>query len=146
MRFGAWLVAALLCGAVSAGEFNTVLSIGDNGPAWADLPGVDGKKHSLTDLKDKEIVVVVFTCNSCPYAVEYEDRIIAFAKKYAGPEGKAAVVAINVNKVPDDSFEKMQQRAKSKGFSFPYLYDESQKIARDYGANFTPEFFVLNKD
>lgn len=134
------------CGAALGGEYNSVLNIGDKAPAWVDLPGVDGKKHSLADLKDKEVVVVVFTCNSCPFAVDYEDRIIAFAKKYAGSDAKTAVVAINVNKVPDDSFEKMQQRAKTKGFPYPYLYDESQKIARDFGANFTPEFFVLNKE
>lgn len=130
----------------TAGEFNLVLNIGDQAPTWKDLPGVDGEKHSLADLKDKDAVVVVFTCNSCGFSNDYEDRIIAFAKKYAGPDGKVAVVAINVNKVPEDSFPKMQERAKSKAFPFPYLYDETQKIARDYGANYTPEFFVLNKD
>lgn len=130
----------------TAGEFNLVLKIGDQAPAWKDLPGVDGEKHSLADLKDKDAVVVVFTCNSCGFSNDYEDRIIAFAKKYAGPDGKVAVVAINVNKIPEDSFPKMQERAKSQNFPFPYLYDETQKIARDYGANYTPEFFVLNKD
>ncbi|HEX4130164.1 MAG TPA: thioredoxin family protein [Pirellulales bacterium] len=129
-----------------AGQFNPVLNIGDAAPAWSNLPGTDGKSHSLADLKDKDAVVVVFTCNSCPVAADYEDRIIAMAKKFADPQGKAAVVAINVNKIPEDSLEKMRERAEAKGFPFPYLFDESQKIAKDYGATFTPEFFVLNRE
>jgi peroxiredoxin len=130
-----------------AGEFNEVLSPGSQAPAWVDLPGVDGKKHSLGDLKATPVVVVVFTCNSCPVAVEYEDRIIALARKYAtGPESKVAVVAINVNKVKEDSLPLMKERAEKKGFTFPYLFDDTQKIAKAYGANFTPEFFVLSPD
>jgi peroxiredoxin len=144
--FALFLAATVLGSWTSAGEYNPVLNIGDPAPAWADLPGVDGKKHSLADLKDKQVVIVIFTCNSCPVAEDYEDRIIALAQKHAGPQGKAAVVAINVNKIEEDSLPKMQERAKSKGFSFPYLFDESQKIAKDYGATYTPEFFVLNKD
>ncbi len=131
---------------VPAGEYNQKLNIGDPAPAWTDLPGVDGKKHSLADLKAKPVVVVVFTCNSCPIAVDYEDRIIAFTKKHAGPDGKVAVVAINVNTIPEDRLDKMQEHAREKGFTFPYLYDASQKIAIAYGAQYTPEFFVLNKD
>jgi peroxiredoxin len=130
----------------SAADANPILNIGDAAPSWTELPGVDGKKHSLSDLKDKDVVVVAFTCNSCPYAVEYEDRMIAFAKKFCGPDSKMGFVAINVNKVPEDSFQKMQERAKAKSFPYSYLYDETQKIARDFGANFTPEFFVLNKE
>jgi peroxiredoxin len=125
-----------------AGEFNSVLKPGDDAPAWVELPGVDNKKHSLADLKDKPAVVVVFTCNSCPVAELYEDRIIAFAKKYSE---KVAFVAINVNKIEQDRLPKMKERAKEKGFEFPYLYDESQKIAKQYGATYTPEFFVLDK-
>lgn len=131
---------------VSAGEFNPDKSIGDQAPAWNDLPGTDGKKHSLKDLVDKEVVVVAFTCNSCPYAVDYQDRIVALANQYSGPESKVAVVAINVNAVPADSFEKMQERAEEAKFNFAYLFDESQQIAKDYGAGRTPEFYVLNKE
>ncbi len=129
-----------------AGKYNDVLNIGDPAPAWKDLVGVDGKKHSLADLADKEVVVVVFTCNSCPVATDYEDRILAFSKKYAGADSKVALVAINVNKVPEDLLPEMRERAESKGFDFPYLFDETQQIGRDFGANFTPEFFVLDKD
>jgi peroxiredoxin len=126
----------------TAGEYNEVLKIGDSAPAWDNLPGVDGKQHSLGDLKDKKVVVVVFTCNSCPAARDYEDRIIELAKSST----EIAIVAINVNRIPDDSMEKMIERAKSKGLPYPYLFDETQKIAKQYGANFTPEFFVLDGD
>ncbi len=128
---------------VDAGEYNPVREIGDAAPVWTKLPGTDGKTHSLADLKDKDAVVVVFTCNSCPYAVDYEDRLIAFHKKFASQN--VALVAINVNKVPEDALPAMKKKAREKGFPFLYLFDESQKIAKDYGAFFTPEFFVLNK-
>ena len=146
MRFGSILLLTVgLIGLLplQAGEFNKKLSVGDAAPVWKDLPGTDGKTHSLDDLKGKDVVVLVFTCNSCPIAVDYEDRIIAFTKKYAG---KVAVVAVNVNVIEEDRLPKMQERAKEKGFNFPYLFDESQKIAHDYGATYTPEFFVLNKE
>jgi peroxiredoxin len=136
------LVAAL----APAGEFNKKLSIGDAAPMWADLPGIDGKKHSLADLKDKQAVVLVFTCNSCPVARSYEERIIAFAKKHAGPTDPVTLVAVNVNTIEEDKLPKMQERAKENGFNFAYLYDETQKIAQDYGATYTPEFFVLDKN
>jgi thiol-disulfide isomerase/thioredoxin len=129
---------------VEAGEYNPVIDIGDAGPAWKELPGVDGKKHALADLEKYDAVVVVFTCNSCPYAVDYEERIMKIAKTYAAKN--VALVAINVNKVAEDSLEKMKERAKAKKFNFAYLYDDSQQIAKDYGATYTPEFFVLNKE
>lgn len=126
-----------------AGEFNETMNIGDAAPAWVDLPGVDEKKHSLADLKDKPLVVVVFLCNSCLVSNDYEERINTFAKKHAE---SISVVAINVNTIPADRLPKMQERAKEKKYVFPYLYDESQKIAKAYGAAFTPEFFLLNKE
>ena len=138
------LVALCLASSTAlAGKYNPVLDIGDPAPAWKQLPGVDNKKHSLADLQDHDAVVVVFTCNSCPYAVDYEQRIIALTKELAARN--VAVVAINVNKIPEDDFEAMQQRAKEQKFNFAYLFDESQQIARDYGATYTPEFFVLDK-
>ncbi|MSR51675.1 MAG: thioredoxin family protein [Gemmataceae bacterium] len=126
-----------------AGEFNKLLKIGDAAPAWKELPGTDGKKHALADHASKEFVVVVFTCNSCACSIEYEDRIIAFAKKF---QDKVALVAINVNTIPEDRLDAMKKRAEKKKFPFEYLYDESQKLAKDYGATYTPEFFVLNKE
>lgn len=139
-----WGVICLMVATTFAGEFNPVLDIKDAAPKWAKLPATDGKQYAFEDFKDKEILVVVFTCNSCPYAVDYEERLVAFSKKYAG--SKVGLVAINVNKVEEDLLPAMKQRAKEKGFTFPYLFDETQEIAKKYGAGYTPECFVLNKE
>jgi peroxiredoxin len=147
VRFAIGAAAVLAAaGFVSAGEFNKRLNVGDAAPEWKDLDGVDGKKHSLANLKGKDAVVVVFTCNSCPVAQDYEDRIIAFANKHTTADNKVALVAINVNTVPDDRMPKMKERAEKKQFPYPYLFDPTQEIAKAYGANYTPEFFVLNKE
>lgn len=127
-----------------AGEFNEVLSIGDKAPAWKDLPGTDGKQHSLADLNDKQFVVVAFTCASCPTAVEYEQRISRLTAEYA--DKSVAVVPICVNRVKQDRLEALSDRVKKHELGFQYLYDESQQIAKDYGAVFTPEFFVLDRE
>lgn len=127
-----------------AGKYNSTLSPGDAAPAWKNLPGVDGKKHSLSDFESSKVIVVVFTCNSCPYAVDIEDRLLAFHQKYG--KKSVALVAINVNKVDADLMPAMKDKAKEKAFQFPYLFDETQKIAKDYGAKRTPEFFVLDQD
>jgi len=147
-RIGLLLLFALMnvCPAAHAGKYNQTLNVGDAAPVWKDLPGIDGKKHSLADLKDKEVVVLVFTCNSCPAAVDYEERIIAFTRQFTGPGKRVALVAVNVNVIEEDRLPKMQERARERGFNFPYLFDESQQIARAYGARYTPEFFVLNKE
>lgn len=137
-------VAVTVVPCARAGEYNPVLKIGDPAPAWSNLPGTDGKTHSLADLKDKDVVVLVFTCNSCPVASDYEQRINALVHRF-GKSGRVAVVAINVNKIEEDSLPKMKERAGASHFEFPYLFDETQQIAKDYGATFTPEFFVLDK-
>jgi len=144
IRIDALLFAAIctLGSPLVAGEYNRVLDIGDKAPAWTDLPGVDDKKHSLDDLKKHPVVVVVFTCNTCPYSVDAEDRLIALQKAYE--ERGVALVAINVNKVEADLLPAMKERAKEKKFPFPYLHDASQQIARQYGAIYTPEFYVLD--
>ena len=131
---------------IEAGEYNPVLNIGDKAPEWKELPGVDGKKLSLSNLKKMDVVVLAFICNSCPYAIDYEDRLITFAKKHSGKDSRVSIVAVNVNKVEEDLPPKMKEKAAAKGFKFPYLFDETQQIAKDFGAGFTPEFFVLNKD
>src|SRR5207302_8204699 len=138
---------ALLAGLVvaspaAAGEFNKGLTIGDPAPAFANLPGVDGKSHSLADYKD-DVLVIAITSNECIVSIAYEDRIIALAQKYLG---KVAFVAISVSLEDDDKLPAMKKRAQKKGFPYPYLYDESQNIGRALGASVTPEFFVLNKD
>jgi peroxiredoxin len=145
-RFAAALLVAgvALLSPTQAGKYNKKVSIGDAAPTFNDLPGTDDKKHSLQDHKDKDVVVVVITCNHCPVSLSYEDRIIALTKKYA--DKKVAVVAISVSHEEADRMPKMKKRASEKGFNFPYLYDESQKIGRALGASVTPEFFVLDKE
>jgi peroxiredoxin len=111
------------------------------------LKNVDQKLVSLSDYKDAKGFIVVFTCNHCPYAKAYENRIIGLNHKYA-PKGYP-VIAINPNDPkmePQDSYEGMQVRAKEKGFTFPYLFDDGQKIYPQYGAVRTPHVFVLQKE
>lgn len=119
------------------------LSVGDKAPLFA-LKNIDGKTISLAE--SEKGAIVVFTCNHCPFAKKYEDRINALNKKYE--KQGYPVIAINPNDVtvaPEDSYEKMQERAKQKGFTFPYLHDETQLTAREYGATKTPHVFVLQK-
>ena len=125
------------------GKYNEVLSIGDKAPAWEALRGTDGKKHTIDEWKARPYLVVVFTCNSCPCARDYEDRIKAFAEKH---KDQLAVVAINSNLIKDDSMDAMKKRAEERGYNFTYLQDETQKVAKAYGATYTPEFFLLNRD
>jgi len=120
------------------------IDVGKPAPGF-NLKGVDGRMHSLDDYADKKAVVVVFTCNHCPTAVQYEDRLVELQRDYA-PKG-VQLIAINPNEDkghPTDSFDHMVQRAKDKGFCFPYLRDESQDVARAYGALRTPHVFLLN--
>ncbi len=110
------------------------------------LKNIDGKKVALADFKEAKGFIVVFTCNHCPYAVAYEDRIIALDKMFRAKG--YPVIAINPNnpaKQKEDSFELMQVRAKEKGFTFPYLFDEGQAIYPQYGATKTPHVYVLEK-
>ena len=137
-------LVGLLAVAVEAGKYNPTLSVGDTAPDWKDLPGVDDKSHSLGDLKDKTAIVLLFTCNTCPTAVDYEDRVIALAKKYAADE-RVAIVAINANQVEGDLLPKMKERARERKFPFAYVHDDTQQVAKAYGATFTPEFFVLDR-
>lgn len=142
----ALLLTILTLAPAQAGKYNSDRNIGDQPAAWVDLPGTDDKTHSLKDLGKFDVVVVVFTCNSCPYAVDYEQRINELAERYQGDSSRVAVVAINVNKIEADQLPAMKKRADDRKFKFPYLYDESQQIAKTFGAVRTPEFFVLNKE
>ncbi|MFK7775905.1 MAG: thioredoxin family protein [Saprospiraceae bacterium] len=111
------------------------------------LKNIDDKMVSLESIKDVKGYIVVFTCNSCPVSIAYEDRIIDLHKKYA-PMGYP-VIAINPNDPdlkPDDSFEEMKVRAAEKEFPFMYLFDEGQKVYPQFGATRTPHVFILDKD
>lgn len=111
------------------------------------LKNVDGKMVSLGDFKSAKGFIVIFDCNTCPYSKAYSERIIALNKKYAPLEYQ--VIAINPNdpsKSQGDSFEEMVKVAKKKGYNFPYLADESQSVAKSFGATNTPHVFILTKD
>ncbi|HVC27203.1 MAG TPA: thioredoxin family protein [Nitrososphaerales archaeon] len=124
-----------------------MLELGAKAPDFGDLQGADGKRYSLRSFDDKPILVVVFTCNHCPYAVAYEDRVVAIQRDYAGRG--VQLVAINANDdkaYPEDGYPEMVKRAKAKGFNFPYVRDASQKAAEAYGAVCTPHVFAFDKD
>ena len=126
------------------GKFNTVISVGEKAPDFTAIPGIDDKKHSLREYKDAKAVVVVFTCNHCPVAVAYEDRIVALQKDYK--KRGVQVVAICANPDEADKLDKLKERADSKKFNFPYLHDGDQKTGKAYGAAVTPHVFLLDKD
>lgn len=110
------------------------------------LKGVDGKTHSLHDFRDKKAIVVVFSCNHCPYVQAYEARMVKLQHDYS--EKGVALIAINSNydkDYPEDSYENMIIRSKEKSFNFPYLRDETQEIAHKYGAICTPHIFAFDQ-
>lgn len=110
------------------------------------LKNVDGKMVSMANYKDAKGFIVTFTCNTCPYAVGYEDRIIALNNKYASLGYPViAIMPNNPDVQPGDSMEAMKKRAKDKGFTFPYLMDDGQNIYPKYGATKTPHVFILQK-
>jgi len=120
------------------------LELGAAAPDF-DLPGVNGNQYSLDSFKEAGILIVVFSCNHCPAAIGSENRMIQLYKDYK-PRGVAMIV-INSNEDknhPEDSFEKMKDRACEKGFEFPYVRDESQDVAKAYGALRTPHFYVFD--
>lgn len=122
------------------------LRLGDPAPDFS-LPAADQHTYGLSSFADKAVLVVVFSCNHCPYVQAYEDRLIAIQRDYA--ERGVQLVAINSNddvNYPEDGFSEMVTRAKTKGFNFPYLRDASQQVARAYGASHTPQLFVFDRD
>jgi len=139
-------LCALATAPATAGKFNKKLDVGSAAPTWDALEATDGKKYAFADFKDKDVLVVVFTCNSCVVAEIYEERLIAFAAECNKAGSKVGFVAINVNTGKADALPEMKKRAEKRKFGFTYLYDPSQKTAQSYGAMFTPECFVLTKD
>jgi peroxiredoxin len=122
------------------------LKLGSRIPEF-NLPAVDGKNYSLSSFGDKKALIIVFSCNHCPYVQAYEDRIIEIQKDY-GDLG-VAIAAINSNdavKYPEDSFEEMKKRSAVKKFNFLYLRDEDQRVAKNFDAAHTPEIFLFNQD
>lgn len=143
------LLAVVLC-VFTLSAFTTITDgdgykVGDLATDFS-LENIDGKMVSLADYKDAKGYIVIFTCNTCPYAVAYEDRIEALNKKYADKGYPViAIMPNNTDVKPGDNMEAMQARAKEKGFTFPYLMDKGQKIYPQYGATKTPHVYVLEK-
>ena len=145
LKIAAMFVLVSLMSAFTLVKSDSGYQVGDIATDFS-LKNVNNKKVALADFKDAKGFIVIFTCNHCPYAKAYEDRIIALDKRY-NPLGYP-VIAINPNDPdvqPADGFEEMQKRAKDKGFPFPYLLDEGQKVYPMYGATKTPHVYVLNK-
>ena len=121
-------------------------ALGTEAPQF-DLPGVDGQNHSLDSYAEAGVLVLVQSCNHCPYVQAWEGRLSAIASDYA--DRGVGVVAVNSNDAdshPEDSFDDMQKRSREQGFTFDYLYDEPQAVAQALGAERTPEVFVYDRD
>lgn len=139
------LTFALMLFAFASALASDGYKIGDIVPDFS-LKNIDNTMVSLSQYKQAKGFIVIFTCNHCPYSKLYEDRIIALDKEFASKG--FPVIAINPNddvSYPDDSFENMKVRAKEKGFTFPYLRDETQEVAKHFGATRTPHVFLLQK-
>jgi peroxiredoxin len=124
----------------------TGISIGNPAPDF-ELPDTEGARHRLADVNGAPATVVVFTCNHCPYALAWHDRLLAAARDYA--EHGVRFMAINSNdaeRYPADSYEAMQKRVQEEEWPFPYLHDASQDVARAWGAKVTPDVFVVDGD
>jgi peroxiredoxin len=120
---------------------------GDPAPPFGGLPGIDGKTYSLDEFADAKALLVVFSCNHCPYVQAYEGRMQDVYDAY-GDKGMA-MVAINSNdadEYPEDSFDAMKSRAQQQGLTFPYVRDESQQVAEAYGAACTPHVMIFDAD
>lgn len=120
------------------------LALGDLAPDFS-LPGTDGATHSLSQYADKPALVVIFSCNHCPYVQAYEGRMVALQQAFG--ERGAQLICINSNETahyPEDSFDNMVTRAREQLFNFPYLRDETQEVARAYGAERTPHIFAFD--
>jgi hypothetical protein len=121
-------------------------TIGSKLPPLSKLMAVDGTEWDSKQLAAAKVVIIVFTCNQCPYSVDYEDRLNALHRKHSVPEGDVMLLVVNSNAGPDESLAQMKARAQEKQFEFPYVKDADQSVARGLGAVYTPEFFVFDRD
>ena len=138
------LMAAVVMVSAACSNPVAALDIGDAAPDWSGIIGTDDAEHALSDYADVKLIVIVFTCNHCPVAKAYEDRLVALQNDYRAKG--VQVIAVNVNNLPADRLDKMKERAEAKGFTFPYLYDPTQEMGRDYGATCTPHAFIVGKE
>ena len=137
-----WAVVVGAPADVVAGKFNAVLKVGQPAPAWEGLLGVDGKRHSLGDLKDARAVLLIFLSNRCPMTRSYESRLKALVSGYR--KQGLAVVGVSIGQAPADRLAKMISRSALSKFNFPYCIDLTQELGRRYGATCTPHVFLLD--
>ena len=133
-------------GLAIGGEFNETLSIGDSGPSLDTLVTLDGILFDSKSYQDAQVIVLAFTCVTCPYALDYESRLVAFANDCKKDKKSVAILAVDSNDIPGDSLESMKTRYAEKKYPFEFLKDSGQVVATKFGASKTPEFFVLNRD
>jgi peroxiredoxin len=120
------------------------LELGAPAPGF-DLPGVDNRRHSLASYSDKPVLVVIFSCNHCPYVKDYETRMVSIQKDYATKGVQLVAINSNDDKAyPEDNFTEMVKRSKERGFNFPYLRDETQEVVEAYGGVCTPHVFAFD--
>lgn len=154
-KFGFLAVSLLVLSALAAGVFAaaaadpaaaTPIALGTSIPmADTKMKNVDGKEMSIADVKGSKGTLVVFTCNACPWAKAWEDRIVSLGNEYQAKG--IGVIAVNANdpkKVAEDAYEPMQARAKEKKFGFPYVVDATSGVAKAFGATRTPEVFLFD--
>jgi peroxiredoxin len=123
---------------------STMVKLGSDAPSF-NLPDINGDNISL-DFFEAETLVVIFTCNHCPYAKAVEDRLVNLGNNYKGRTDFVLISSNDIENYPADSPEKMAEKAKDKKYPFPYLFDETQEIAKAYSAVCTPDIFLYNKD
>jgi peroxiredoxin len=140
----AFVIVSLAASLAFAGKFNKVISVGSPAPDWTNIQGTDDKQHSLGDYKDAKAVVVIFTCNHCPVAQQYEERLIQLQNEFKNRD--VQLIAISVSQGEEDNLAAMKAHAQERKFNFPYLSDLTQLSGRAYGAQKTPEAFVLDRD
>ena len=143
LGFCTYLIFFFTAGSVMAGQFNSVLEIGDTMPEFTDLPAITGKALSSNDLEES-VVVIVSLANHCPWVRGMDGDLVSLADSYKNENVR--FIGLSVNHREDDRLPAMKEHAEKYGYNFTYIYDESQALGRELGATRTPEYFVFNKE
>ena len=137
-----YLIFILLAPLTHAGQFNSIINIGDRLPAFSELPSISGKHISSADLKE-DILVLVSLANHCPWVKGMDKDLVALSHQFK--DKSVRIIGLSMNHREDDRLPAMKAHAEKVGYDFDYLFDESQELGRKLGATRTPEYFVFNK-